>query len=47
MVSFGGVVTEIAKNVQKAVTSALEAMTGLTPEVNVHVSGVSFPKTRQ
>lgn len=42
MVDFGRVVTEVAENVQTAVTNALEAMTGITPTVNVHVSGVSF-----
>ena len=42
MVDFGRVVTEVAENVQTAVTGALEAMTGITPTVNVHVSGVSF-----
>lgn len=42
MVDFGRVVTEVAENVQTAVTSALEDMTGITPTVNVHVSGVSF-----
>ena len=44
MVSFGCVVSEVAKNVQLAVLNALESMTGLTPTVNVHVSGVCFPK---
>lgn len=42
IVSFGCVVTAVAKNVQSAVTNALEAMTGISPVVNVHVSGVSF-----
>ncbi len=46
MINFGGVIKEIAENVQQAVTNALEAMTGLSPMVNVHVSGVSFPKTK-
>lgn len=42
MVNYGCVVTEVAKNVQAAVSNALEAMSGITPVVNVHVSGVSF-----
>ncbi|NCC68301.1 MAG: Asp23/Gls24 family envelope stress response protein [Clostridia bacterium] len=42
MVNFGCVVTEVAKNVQTAVSNALEAMSGISPVVNVHVSGVSF-----
>ena len=42
IVSFGCVVTTVAKNVQSAVANALESMTGITPVVNVHVSGVSF-----
>lgn len=44
MVSFGCVVAEVAKNVQTAVLTALESMTGIKPVVNVHVSGVCFPK---
>ena len=46
MVDFGCVVTEVAEKVQSAVASALEGMTGLSPTVNVHVSGVSFPKLK-
>lgn len=42
MVDFGKVVTEVAENVQTAVTNAVESMTGITPVVNVHVSGISF-----
>lgn len=44
MVSFGCVVAEVAKNVQLAILNALESMVGITPTVNVHVSGVSFSK---
>lgn len=44
MVSFGCVVAEVAKNVQLAVLNSLESMTGIIPTVNVHVSGVCFPK---
>ena len=47
MVAFGCVITEVAKRVQTSVSNALEAMTGLTPTVNVHVSGVTFPKSKQ
>lgn len=46
MVCFGCVITEVARNVQTAVANALESMTGLCPMVNVHVSGVSFSKTK-
>lgn len=42
VVTFGSVVTEVAKNVQSAVANALESMAGISPNVNVHVSGVSF-----
>lgn len=41
-VDFGCVVAEVARKVQSAVIGALEAMTGLSAKVNVHVSGVSF-----
>ncbi len=47
MVVFGCVITDVAKKVQLAVSNALEAMTGLSSVVNVHVSGVSFPKNKQ
>lgn len=47
MVAFGCVITDVAQKVQLAVSNALEAMTGLSPTVNVHVSGVSFPKNKQ
>lgn len=42
VVAFGSVVTEVAKNVQNTIAGALESMAGLSPVVNVHVSGVSF-----
>ncbi len=42
VVTFGSVVTEVAKNVQAAVANSLESMAGFSPVVNVHVSGVSF-----
>ncbi|NLH01444.1 MAG: Asp23/Gls24 family envelope stress response protein [Clostridiales bacterium] len=47
LVTFGCVITDVAKKVQLAVSNALEAMTGLSSTVNVHVSGVSFPKNKQ
>jgi len=47
MVAFGCVIAEVAKRVQTSVSNALEAMTGLSPTVNVHVSGVTFPKSKQ
>lgn len=47
IVTFGCVITEVAAKVQQAVSNAIEAMTGLSPTVNVHVSGVTFPKSKQ
>lgn len=47
LVAFGCVVTDVAAKVQNAVSNAIEAMTGLSPVINVHVSGVSFPKNKQ
>lgn len=47
LVAFGCVVTDVAARVQNAVSNAIEAMTGLSPVINVHVSGVSFPKNKQ
>ena len=46
MVAFGCVVSEVARNVHLAILNALESMTGQTAKVNVHVSGVSFPKSK-
>lgn len=42
MVTFGSVVTDVARNAQTAVVTALESMAGIDPKVNIHVSGVSF-----
>lgn len=43
MVRYGQPIPEVAEKVQCAVSSAVEAMTGLTVGcVNVHVGGVSF-----
>ncbi len=45
LVKHGHIVTDVARNVQDAVWSAVENTTGLQVEcVNVQVSGVSFPK---
>ena len=40
-IRYGHAVRDVAENVQKAVTSAVEAMTGCPVEqVHVHVSGI-------
>ena len=45
MIRFGFAITSVAESVQTAVSSAVEAVTGMgTPIVNVHVSGVVFDK---
>ena len=45
MVRYGSNVVSVAKQVQDAVTGAVESMTGMgAPVVNVHVSGVAFDK---
>ena len=45
VVLYGHSVVEIAKNVQNAVTAALESMTGLkVSRVDVNVSGISMGK---
>ena len=42
-VQYGHAIPEVAENAQKAVASAVEAMTGFTVKaVNVHVGGISF-----
>lgn len=42
-VEYGHPIVEVAQNAQKAVISALEAMTGCTVEaVNIHVGGVTL-----
>jgi len=47
MVRYGFVISDVAKDVQNAVTNSVEAMTGLTvPEVNVHVCGITFDKDK-
>ncbi len=45
MVRYGSNVVQVAKQVQDAVTAAIESMTGMgAPRVNIHVSGVAFDK---
>ena len=44
MVRLGTGITEIGHKVQKAVSCAVESMTGLCPVVNIHVAGISFDK---
>lgn len=45
MVRYGSNVVSVAKEVQDAVTAAVESMTGMTDlRVNVHVSGIAFDK---
>ena len=42
-VKYGSVIPEVAENAQKAVSSAVEAMTGCTVgAVNIHVGGVTL-----
>lgn len=42
LVTFGCVITDTAKKAQEAVVAAIESMIGVSPKVNVHVSGVSY-----
>ena len=43
-VQYGAAIPEVAENVQKAVISSVEAMTGCTVgTVNIHVGGVTLP----
>lgn len=44
MVRFGTGIAAIGEKVQQAVSSAVEAMTGFSPIVNIHVAGISFDK---
>ena len=44
LVSQGKSITAVAENAQRAVTAAVEAMTGLKSLVNVQVNGVAFEK---
>ena len=44
MVRFGTTIATIAEKVQGAVAVAVEAMTGMSPVVNIRVAGISFDK---
>lgn len=44
MIRYGSGIAKVASAAQSAVISAIESMTGITPKVNVHVSGVAFDK---
>lgn len=44
MVKFGSNISEVGANVQEAVASAIDSMTGLSCVVNVHISGISYDK---
>jgi uncharacterized alkaline shock family protein YloU len=47
MIRYGFTISDVAKDVQNTVASAVEAMTGLkVAEVNVHVCGVTFEKEK-
>jgi len=47
MIKQGFVISDVAKDIQNAVLSAVESMTGLSvPEVNVHVCGITFDKEK-
>lgn len=44
MVRFGTNISEVGANIQEAVVSAIDSMTGLACTVNVHISGISYEK---
>ena len=44
MVHFGVTIATIAGKVQSAVANSIEAMTGMSPVVNIRVAGISFEK---
>ncbi len=47
IIRYGFVISEVAKEVQNSVATAIESTTGLSVrEVNVHVSGVAFDKDK-
>mgnify|MGYP003297129068 CR=1 FL=1 len=47
-IAFGSIIPELAAKVQEAVATSIEGASGLkVVEVNVHVDGVSFPKTEE
>lgn len=44
MVRYGNSIIAVGEKIQKAVTAAVDSMTGLHSVVNVHVSGIVFDK---
>ncbi len=47
-IRYGSIIPEVAKKVQEAVVSSVEATSGLkVSEVNVRVGGVTFPKAEE
>ena len=44
MVRYGANITAVGEKIQKAVTAAVDSMTGLKSVVNVRVSGIAFDK---
>lgn len=45
MVRYGYSVAQVARRVQEEVAASVEAMTGMRPVVNIHVTGIAFEKT--
>ena len=46
-VKFGFKIKEVSEAVQKRVKNAVETMVGISPEINVNVSGVFFEKEKK
>ena len=44
MVRYGVNITEICKNAQDTIAMAVDSITGVKPQVNVRVAGISFDK---
>ncbi len=44
MVRYGWSISRVASQAQSAVASAVSSMTGMSPRVNIHVSGVALDK---
>ncbi len=44
LLRYGASITGVAEKAQRAVSAAVESMTGLQPSVNVRVTGVTFEK---
>ena len=42
IVEFGASIPDVAQQIQKRVKEAIETMTGLKVEINIHVQGVAF-----